>query len=91
MKSLYLVNNPEKISQCQSLINQGDSILLIEDAVVASNTAFADKMLIDQSYVLKEDLIARGLTHKADASWLQIDYDRFVQLTLEYEKVISWL
>ena len=64
-----------------------DGLLLIEDATINSSSPWSG----GECYVLDEDLIARGLAATADPSWKKVNYDQFVQLTLEYDKVVSWL
>ncbi|GAA0213892.1 hypothetical protein GCM10009123_21370 [Kangiella japonica] len=85
MKTLYILNKPSLLSQCQSAMSADDGIILVEDAVVI---AAQDKANTDY-YVLEEDLIARGLTPKDD--WNIKDYEGFVELTLAYDKTVSWL
>lgn len=84
MKTLYILNNPSLYQQCQNAMAADDGLLLIENAVVLANQA-----AVKHGYVLEEDLIARGLS--TDSSWKVKDYDGFVDLTLDYDKTVSWL
>ncbi|MHC9510846.1 sulfurtransferase complex subunit TusB [Kangiella sp. M94] len=90
MKSLYIINQPQKLDEALPYISEHDGILLIEDAVVLA--ADDTKQLSGlKQYVLEEDLIARGLHEKAENGWELVDYPKFVKLTLEYDKSVSWL
>ena len=90
MKSLYIINNPEKLNQALPFITEYDGILLIEDAVVLS-TSNSDSSHCLKQYVLEEDLIARGLKDNTDNHWKLVDYPQFVELTLAFDKSITWL
>jgi sulfur relay protein TusB/DsrH len=90
MKTLYILNNPSLFEQCQSAMRPTDGLLLIENAVIlATHSNVAQPVSGDQSFVLEEDLIARGL--KANHSWTCKDYEGFVELTLAFDKTVSWL
>lgn len=102
MSTLNVVNKSpfEKrtLEQCLKRIGEGDSVLLIEDAVICavSGTAVQDQLAAsaEQSklYVLVPDLEARGF---ADANLLEsverIDYAGFVDLVVKHDRVHSWL
>lgn len=77
---------------------KGAGILLIEDGVYAAfdGTVVADKVksaLADHKvYVLGPDVTARGMTEKHVIDGIEIvDYEGFVDLVVEYDKVQSWL
>lgn len=77
---------------------KGAGILLIEDGVYAAfgGTVVADKVksaLADHKiYVLGPDVSARGMTEKHVIDGIKIvDYEGFVDLVVEYDKVQSWL
>ena len=75
-----------------ALIADDDAVLLIENAVYAIKHAAMLELLINrgsQLFILKEDCDARGLTNISD-NIQQMDYAGFVELTLQYEKVVSW-
>lgn len=89
MKNLFIINQPQKLDEAKPYIAEHDAVLLIEDAVVlASNEATQPQFL---KYVLEEDLTVRGLKKKAANGWTLIDYPQFVELTLQYNKSVSWL
>ena len=102
MSTLNIINKSpfEKrtLDQCLSRISAADSVLLIEDAVVAATagTSFesdlknlgADKKL----FVLTPDLEARGLADRSLVEGCsQVDYKGFVGLVTEHDRVHSWL
>ena len=82
-------------ASCLRLLGAGDGLLLCGDAVYALQPGSApgemlralpaDRLL----FALAEDLQARGI---ATPDFVQaLDYPGFVELTLRFEKVNSWL
>lgn len=90
MSSLFIINNPHKLIGALPFIGKDDGILLIEDAVVLATTD-SDHSHCNNQYALEEDLIARGVKDKSQASWELVDYPRFVELTLTFDKSITWV
>lgn len=99
---LHIVNKSpfEKLSfnSCLNHAQAGDSILMIEDAVLGSikNSSFSELLEIGleniKVYVLGEDLAARGINHKRIIKGIEVvNYDGFVELTVINEKIQSWL
>ncbi len=77
---------------------KGSGILLIEDGVYAAfdGTIVADKvkaaMADHEIYVLGPDVSARGMSEEHVINGVKIvDYDGFVDLVTQYDKVQSWL
>jgi tRNA 2-thiouridine synthesizing protein B len=77
---------------------KGAGILLIEDGVYAAfeDSVVADKvkaaMADNKLYVLGPDVAARGMSEKSLIDGIEIvDYEGFVDLVTEYDKVQSWL
>ena len=102
MSTLNIVNKSpfekHSLDQCLSRINDGDGLLLIEDAVVVavSGTALEQKLIEsgkDNSlYVLQPDLEARGFeSGKLVEGFKAVDYKGFVTLVTEHDRVHSWL
>lgn len=101
MAMLHIVNRSpfERVAleSCLKHARAGDSILLIEDAVVGAvkDSSFSAKVtaaMTDKSiYVLGADLAARGLDGKAMQGITVVDYAGFVDLTVSNEKTQSWL
>ena len=86
------------MTSCLGHALNGDSVLLIEDAVVGAiaGSTFAGALsaaLADKSvYVLSEDLAARGMQESRVVEGIQcVDYGGFVDLTTENDKTQSWL
>ena len=99
---LHLVNKSpferKTLENCFRRAAPGSAILLYEDAVYAAlaGTAFSDAMIEAAKaldvFVLTPDLAARGLDPDAVVDGVQIiDYDGFVDLTVERGTVQSWL
>lgn len=102
MAMLHIVNKSpferNTLESCLGHALAGDSVLLIEDAVVGAMTgtkvageitaAIADKKV----FVLGEDLAARGLKQERIIEGIEVvNYEGFVDLTVENDKTQSWL
>lgn len=86
------------LDTCLRLARPGSVILLIEDAVYAAarETAFAERMIEAMTahavYVLKPDLDARGIgTGRLLDGVRTVDYEGFVRLAAESDRIQSWL
>ena len=86
------------IHTCLRLAQKGSDILLIEDAVYAALQGTEIESVIQQAvsahslYVLEPDLMARGLQRDDLIEGIQtVGYDGFVELSVENDKVQSWL
>lgn len=86
------------LDTCLRLAKEGNSVLLMEDAVYAAmrGTAFEDKLKAATSskklFVLGPDLKARGLDEGRVIDGVKVvDYGGFVDLAAESDKVVSWL
>ncbi|WP_202717956.1 sulfurtransferase complex subunit TusB [Thiothrix subterranea] len=101
MSMLHIVNKSpfERVAfeSCLAHANAGDSILMIEDAVVGAvdGSSFSGKIKAAMSdkavYVLGADLAARGLEGKAMDGIVSVDYAGFVDLTANNDTTQSWL
>jgi len=102
MATLNIVNKSpfekHSLDQCLARINDGDGLLLIEDAVVAAvgGTALEQKLAEsgknNSLYVLQPDLDARGFEASALVKGFNsVDYKGFVALVTEHDRVHSWL
>ena len=102
MAQLHTVNKSpfERVSlnTCLAHAKDGSGILLIEDGVYAAmnGTAVADQVkgaLSGRSvYVLGPDVKARGLSVDNVIDGIKVvDYEGFVDLVTEYDKVQAWL
>ncbi|MEQ9888965.1 sulfurtransferase complex subunit TusB [Pectobacterium zantedeschiae] len=75
-------------------LEQGDALLLLQDGVIAA-LAGGDIIhrLRDSAvplYALRPDTEARGMTEQISNSVVLIDYNEFVQLTVEHPQQLAW-
>lgn len=103
MPTLHTVNKSaferNSLDSCLSVCKADASILLIEDAVVASlqNTSQSSKITSAcesgiKIYALREDLKARGLPEDRVMAQINlVDYAGFVKLACDNDRVQSWL
>lgn len=82
------------LSDCLNRINKGDALVLLENGVYALHTEHELSQslgAIEHCYAIKHDVLARGLTvHPSNGSIELIDYTRFVELSCEFPRSISW-
>ena len=102
MSVLHIVNKSpyerNALDTCLRLAQAGSAILLIEDGIYAAkkNAAAAAKLQSalekHKIYALEPDLKARGIDAESTIEGISlVDYDGFVTLATEYEKLQSWL
>jgi tRNA 2-thiouridine synthesizing protein B len=101
MSELHTVNKSpfEKSSfeSCMEHVLEGSAVLLYEDGVYAAlkGTAAEGKVKSAQGvrfYALGPDLKARGLSDERVTGGVQIvDYEGFVDLAAEHDKVVAWV
>ncbi|CAK9886506.1 MAG: Protein TusB [Candidatus Erwinia impunctatus] len=76
------------------LISADDDLLLIQDGVLAAIAgSTVSKVLSEQGitcYVLREDVMARGLTAQLAESVILTDYSGFVGLTVRHQQHMAW-
>lgn len=79
------------LHHCLQRMHEKDGLLLTQDSVytVMHQTLYTKLTELDSVFVLKEDAEARGVQVKSDHIQL-ISYAEFVELSLKYEKVMSW-
>lgn len=95
MSALHTISGSPRsglLHSCLRLVCPGDGILFIQDGVYHS---FPPRLLdcVSQDnalFALREDLVARGLSDRMSDRITPVGYGRFVELTVNYEKVISW-
>ena len=102
MPVLHIINKSpfekNSLDSCLRLAKKGSAILLIEDAIYATqkNTSVTPKVDAAVSkhavYALGPDLDARGIDKYTIIDGISlVDYDGFVQLATESSGVQSWL
>jgi len=74
--------------------NNDDGLILLEDGVYGAmpKHPYAQNVCnIKRCYAIKNDLLARGISLDDISDSIQvIDYDEFVQLTIEFPLSHSW-
>jgi len=84
----------ERLASCLRLLGADDGLLLCGDAVYALHEGSDTQRqlqaagLAQRLYALDEDLQARAIS---SALAKAVDYQAFVELSLHYDKVNSWL
>ncbi|MFW2440103.1 MAG: sulfurtransferase complex subunit TusB [Arenicellales bacterium] len=102
MSTLHTINKSpfdrNSLDSCLRVISDGDAILFIEDGVYAATAgnSFANAVKAAENshsvYVLGPDLSARGMKEDGIVEGVKVvDYEGFVDLVTEYDKVNSWL
>jgi tRNA 2-thiouridine synthesizing protein B len=102
MSVLHIVNKSPydrgSLDTCLRLAKADAGILFIEDGIYAvqKNAAAAEKVQqalgSHRIYALEPDLRARGINAENMIDGISlVDYDGFVELTTEYDKLQSWL
>lgn len=69
--------------------NQGDKIILIEDAVYSYNHPSLKHYTNEHLYILQSDYLARNLSIPPTTAHI-IDFGGFVELTVQCEKSMTW-
>ncbi|WP_426235437.1 sulfurtransferase complex subunit TusB [Pseudomonas sp. TWP3-2] len=97
MSTLHVLSHSpfgdDRLTSCLRLIGSSDALLLSGDAVYALQPDTAPLAALQRReenlYVLAEDAEARAVLvpHWAEV----IDYPGFVELSIRYDKVNSWL
>lgn len=79
------------LHHCLQRMHEKDGLLLTQDSVytVMHQTLYSKLTELHSVFVLKEDAEARGVQVKSEHIQL-ISYAEFVELSLKYEKVMSW-
>lgn len=98
---LHIVNKSpfekNSLQSCLSCASEGSTVLLIEDGVYGTlkGSAVAEELQNAMSkvkvYALTTDVNIRGIADKVIDGITLTDYNGFVDLTAENEKVQSWL
>jgi len=80
------------LGSCLKVINDDDAILFIEDGVYHCLSLIDLPAIIEtvKIYGLREDMLARATLSKTVDRVEVIDTARFVELSCEHYKVVSW-
>jgi tRNA 2-thiouridine synthesizing protein B len=99
MSTLHVLSHSpftdSRLSSCLRLLGHEDALLLCGDATYALMASTAPRQSLEDKadslrvFVLDEDARARNL---APPDWVTpVDYPGFVELSLQYDKVNTWL
>ncbi|MBP3997928.1 sulfurtransferase complex subunit TusB [Pseudomonas koreensis] len=97
MSTLHVLSHSpfgdERLTSCLRLLGSADALLLSGDAVYALQPGTAPFSALESRkmklFVLAEDAQARAVQVP---DWAEaIDYPTFVELSIQYDKVNSWL
>ena len=101
MSTLHTVNKSSyernSLEACVRLAAKGSSVIMIEDGVYSAISGGNKASVIENAkdltfYVLGPDLKARGIDEGRLINGVKVvDYNGFVELTVNNEKVNSWL
>lgn len=75
------------LSDCLNIVGDKDSLLFMQDGVYIQNHPNLPS-INNSVYFLQDDIEARGL--RVGSIGKSINYQEFVQLCTQHEKVISW-
>nr|WP_319528443.1 sulfurtransferase complex subunit TusB [Pseudomonas laurentiana] len=99
MSTLHVISHSpfgdDRLSSCLRLLGPADGLLLCGDAVYALQPGSAPLSTLlahnlgERLFALEEDLQARAIA--AETLARNVDYPAFVALSLQYDKVNSWL
>ncbi len=100
MSILHTVNKSPfehtTLNACLEVIGSQHALLLLEDGVYALlNEDFIQQLpqLTARGltlYALTDDLMSRGLNDHLPATIMSIGYEKFVELSTQYQSVQSW-
>lgn len=99
MSTLHVLSHSpftdNRLTSCLRVLGSSDAVLLSGDAVYALRPGTAPFSALETQrdalrlFVLDEDVQARGLQVP---DWVKsVDYPAFVELSIHYDKVNSWL
>ena len=80
---LHIVCSKSAVTSCKSVLSADDFVLFIGDGVYG-----AERLNCADTYVLSEDVHARGL--HVDSAVQIIDYDGFVELVANTSSSVTW-
>jgi tRNA 2-thiouridine synthesizing protein B len=102
MATLHTVNKSpferNSLDTCVHHLAAGDSVLMIEDAVIGARKGSSAQILLEAAmknsslYVLGGDLAARGLSADDIVAGVKVvDYGDFVDLVTQHDRTVAWL
>ena len=86
---LHTFNTAQALSTFGQFIQNGDSVIFIEDGVYClldHNLNLGTENIL----VIEADVLARGLDTRIDKSVKRIDYQEFVEICCEANSISNW-
>ncbi len=99
MSNLHIINSsPDRgtsLKSCLRVVQNGDAIILIEDAVIVAKKESQTEILINnittKLFVLEPDLKARGIRSDQVIEGIElVSYNDFVKFTVKYNSIQTW-
>lgn len=93
MSTLHTISkSPQSgiLQSCLAVIGADDAILFIEDGVYHCSSPLVIDNKTLRIYALREDMLARGTLGRLRDGIEPVDTARFVELSCEHDKVLSW-
>ncbi|PMH46311.1 hypothetical protein BCU68_02730 [Vibrio sp. 10N.286.49.B3] len=91
---LHIVKNSHQLFQLNSYLLPSDGILLVEDAVYLANDKHVAheslEKITNQIFILEDDLRARGLMSVNLSPFHLVDFEGFVDLTIQHPQAMTW-
>ncbi|MFY2509809.1 sulfurtransferase complex subunit TusB [Vibrio pectenicida] len=89
---LHILKSITALEEVNKVYLDTDILLLIQDAVYAVNPLHRTYPLLKKFniLVLKSDLEARGMLNRVSPSINVVDYEGFVDLTVEHATSLTW-
>ncbi|CAL4324041.1 sulfurtransferase complex subunit TusB [Buchnera aphidicola] len=91
-----LFHSPFKIDvqTMRLMLFPNDTLIALQDGVLIAlkNVEILEKNIQNSCklYLLKEDVLARGLLNNISSNFICINYTQFIVLTQKYSKYINW-
>ncbi len=94
MATLHILSHSpfadSRLASCLRVLGEADAVLLCGDATYALSQPDAVLLALgERLFILEEDRAARGLALPATAH--AVDYPGFVELSIRFDKVNTWL
>tara|TARA_R110002167_G_scaffold109680_3_gene279656 strand:+ start:2608 stop:2871 length:264 start_codon:yes stop_codon:yes gene_type:complete len=86
--SLHILNSPASLDRCRFSLNDGDAIILIENAVLLAASSLPLAHTNITTSALQDDLDRRGITPAPEIN--TVDYAGFVNLCAQHAHCLSW-
>jgi len=91
MSQLHTINNRNDWQLCYPLLNDGDSVVFLENGVYCCSEpdfTWPDAEL--KIFAIHDDVAARGLLASLPKDVHTIYYKDFVEICCQHDKVVNW-